>query len=368
MKIPVLLVLAALNSGCAVHNHYYPASVADHPDGIDEPREAEQSDQGELAAEQPKSPATVASTADFEPEGGIDDRAAPSDIIPSKTNEGRSSVFAGCDVKNHDTGWVIANCSDLTIMLQTGPSARGNLGRLFAYAATYAAEQSMIPASYWGHRKFRDLNGRQVEFVDYDLRKNQPSAFGGTNTDENGEVLAQGIYTFAPSGQGKIGILCQQDGLLELKRCTEIIRRITTEVLTEIVQRPDDAVMVAGVPLKSEGSCYFLRPTELGCPSGGVDWSEGPRQDVEAYISKTIDGLTDTNGIEGFHNPHNISDCRIGDTATRCHEIRYNGVLKSPISITHIAQVDRNQGSMWVKCHFSTSDPAPKICRQMFGI
>jgi len=43
MKIPVLLVLAVLNSGCAVHNHYYPASVADHPDGIDKPIEAEQS-------------------------------------------------------------------------------------------------------------------------------------------------------------------------------------------------------------------------------------------------------------------------------------------------------------------------------------
>ncbi len=378
MKTPFLLLVAALTGGCAVHNHYYPTSISDGTagKGAEEISRAQENKPDQRHDERAQLVVEDRDLADIQvspspteepPEGGFDDRRSSSDIIAAQPHDVDSSVFAGCDVENHTTGWVIATCSDMKIMLQTGPSARGNLGRLFSYAGTLAAEKSPTPAGYWGDRVFRELNGKRTEFIDYDLRKNKQAMFG-TDIDKNGEVLAQGIYTFAPSKKGKIGMLCQQEGHLDMDRCIEMIRRISNDPLDNIGQSSGNTARVAGLELRSEGLCYFLRPTELGCPSGGIKWGEGSRQTVQAHIAADIAKLTDPGEIENFHNPHIITDCRIGNTATQCHEVRYNGVLKAPIKITHIAQVDDQRGSTWVKCSYSTSDPAPKVCREAFGI
>ncbi|MFO7536966.1 MAG: hypothetical protein R6X32_02770, partial [Chloroflexota bacterium] len=144
------------------------------------------------------------------------------------------SVLTDCHLENHLTGWVDADCGAMKVVLQTGPSARGTMSRLFPYAGTYATEIVDADVSYWGERGEVIIGGKGFESVEFVLRRNEPGAFGGSLPDRDGEVVARGLYTIAPTSQGKTGMLCLQEGGFDRNGCMAYFQELTSGVLDGI--------------------------------------------------------------------------------------------------------------------------------------
>lgn len=184
--------------------------------------------------------------------------------------------------------------------------------------------------------------------------------------DPNGKIVAQGIYTILETEKGKTGALCLQEGDYSRARCLDYFSELTSKSMEGVGVTPGDEIVVSGIRLKSEKECHFLRPAELGCSFGSLYRETGRSTELRSKLDAQIEDWTDTNGVEGFHNPHLRTSCEIAGQATTCHEVRFQGVLDTPSQIFHIAQIGRGENSTLFSCSYSTSGSIPGPCRQVF--
>lgn len=374
--IGFLAVFVALAAGCTVHHHHhYPEeSVAENPDPP-KALDTSDSDPHEDQFVDHSDTESSASETKVERHVNIKDRPLPFIDEPPRTPPpawepvsfiAATGPLTHCEVSSYETGWVVAECPDARLLLQTGPASRGNHFRLFSYAGDLASSMATRPSLYKGDRGKVKLGGTSLETTEFRLQAMKESAFGGFTSDPNGEVVGQGIFTIGRTERGKTGMLCVQEGSYDRNRCIAYFQELTSGSMRDIGVNEGNTLQLAGATLKSEEECYFLRPEELGCPSGGLTWKRGREDTVANLVDTTLQKWTDTHGVKGFHNPHLKSQCRIDGRLTTCHEVRFQGVLKTAAEIRHAAQIPQDMGSLALICTYSTSDSAPKPCRQFF--
>lgn len=371
--------------GCTVHHHHHHPPVAETPTHFPAIEDDERWDSPEVhpdessntSAEYHTSEPVRETDADVE-SPKLEDRRLPDTLhIPPRNPppdwQPVSFVPAvgpltNCSVLSYETGWVVAHCADAKIILQTGAASRGAYHYLFSYAGDLASTMTERPSLYRGDRGKVKLGGLSLETTEFEMQAMKESAFGGWTADSSGAITARGIYTIAKTKRGKTGMLCMQEGRFDRDRCVDYFKKLSTSPLSDIGMNETNQITLAGVTLKSEGRCYFLRPQELGCPSGGLLWSRGSSDAVENLVQTTLVKWTDTHGVKGFHNPHLKRSCRINGEDTTCHEVRFQGVLDTPVEIRHIAEIRDETNTLGLICTYSTSDPAPQPCRQYFPI
>lgn len=377
LTLPILFI-AALSTGCAVHHHHYhtqspdpgatePSYQAeyDHDDAY-EP-ETEQADHTDWQAydEEEFEQDEQETYAEYTPEP-VDVPMPQPQPQPQPTNAALTPL-PGCDSTPHISGWIEIDCGHTQLLLQTGPAARGSRSYLASFAATYATEIVPDDVMYFGSPNTSITLGRhKLEANNFVLRQNKPALFG-TQHDENGAIIANARFIIAPSKLGQIGMLCLQRGTsLNPDRCHDYFQTLVNHDLTGIGLKSNTPVLLAGVPLISRGDCYFYRPGDFSCPSGGVEWSTGSPALTRQKQQEFLATWQKTNGIEGFHNPYRTAPCNIGGHQTTCHEVAYQGVLKTPGSLYYSAIIDTPQESIHITCGYSTSHPTPRPCADVF--
>lgn len=398
-----LALLAVPATGCAVHHHHYhteaPARAeAPYPSHTDHYDEPESDDFEELLADEhiydepelddfdddydnhdnhhefdhdthttwdddeddfdePREPVYV-------PTPQPPPRPQPQQPVPTKS---ASSPLPDCDLTPHISGWIEIDCGHTRLLLQTGPAARGSRSYLASFAATYATEIVPDDVMYFGSPNTSITLGRhKLEANNFVLRQKKPALFG-TQHDENGAIIANASFIIAPSKLGQIGMLCLQRGTsLDHNRCRDYFQTLSTHDLTGIGLKSNTPVLLAGVPLISQGKCYFYRPGDFSCPSGGVEWITGSPALTRQKQQEFLAFWQKSNGVEGFHNPYRTAPCNIGGHQTTCHEVAYQGVLTTPGSMYYSAIVDTPRESIHITCSYSTAYPIPKPCTDVF--
>lgn len=365
-----LALLAVPATGCAIHHHHYhTATPAQTETSLAIHDEPESDDDFEENYEEPLEPDHQTHTIwhDDESTEEEDDYIEEFHETVYSPTKSAPTPLPDCDFTPHISGWIEIDCGHTQLLLQTGPAARGSRSYLASFAATYATEILSDDVTYFGSPNTSLTLGRhKLEANNFVLRQKKPAAFG-PQPDENGAIIANARFIIAPSQLGQIGMLCLQPGpALDPNRCHDYFQTLSTHDLTGIGLQPNAPVQLAGVPLISQGDCYFYRPGDFSCPSGGIEWLTGSPTITHQNQQEFLAFWQNDNGTEGFHNPHRTAPCTIGGHQTTCHEVAYQGVLTTPIGMHYSAIVDTPHESIHITCSYSTAHPIPKPCTDVF--
>ncbi|TXD34720.1 hypothetical protein FRC98_17970 [Lujinxingia vulgaris] len=373
-----LTLIVWLSGGCAVHHHHHYPPESQAPSEVPgaqversgtetaEPRAASSS-----AGESAETAEASSGAADPGDQDVVPELQAEAQPVATPTSSddpaGRFEPFEDCAVDDDVTGWVVVDCPDQNYLVQTGPTMRGSFDRRFAYAGQLATKRHPKEVAYWGKVSDVRLNQTRYRAMQFELRESRDQGFGLSAPDEEGEVVAEGMYAAADSALGAIGMLCVEDGQLDRAECLRVFEALSSAEELPFGKAFSTKIEVLGWTLESEGDCYFSHPGRIDCMTGHLSWTPGDREDLDNKLNETIAVWTDDGGIPGFHNPHTTGPCELAGQATTCHRVEYKGVRDEPGEILHLAIVQEAEEEVLVRCSYSTRYPVPEPCRQAFS-